>query len=55
MVTLLKGICADRKVYKMWVETRKLNVAERNLYLGTGAVLTNGEGCLSFTYTIDQD
>jgi aminoglycoside 3-N-acetyltransferase I len=55
MVTLLKGLCADRNVYKMWVETSKSNVAARNLYLGTGAALTTSDDCLSFTYTIDQD
>lgn len=50
MVNLLKGFCADHNVYKMWAETGISNVAARNLYVGTGAVVTTDEDCLSFTY-----
>jgi len=53
MVNLLKGLCADRDVCKMWVETTKSNIAARDLYLSTGADLTNDEGCLSFTYNLE--
>ena len=52
MVNLLKGLCREHNVYKMWVLTTKSNKAARSLYTSTGGTPATDDD-VTFVYDLD--
>jgi len=51
MITLLRSLCDQRKVLKMWVHTTKSNVAAIRLYESTGGVADPSGDEITYVYT----
>jgi ribosomal protein S18 acetylase RimI-like enzyme len=54
MVELLKHVCMEEGVFKMWVHTNRSNVAACNLYRSTGGIAATSGDETSFRYDFQE-
>jgi hypothetical protein len=50
LINYIKGICREKRVMKMWVETNRSNLPAMRLYSKTGGKQCLSEDEVSFTY-----
>jgi ribosomal protein S18 acetylase RimI-like enzyme len=51
LIEVLKAVCRDENVMKMWVPTARSNVAATALYAGTGAVPLPNDDEVTYAYS----